>query len=73
MSDDDNFAGLDPAPHHGDSGRRQGIPNNNNKILFPIIEEILPNGSEVWCLVAAAYKEQSGEENLRSKDDLKCN
>ncbi len=72
MSDDDNSAGLDPAPHHGGGGSRQGIPNYNNKIIIPIIKEILPNGSETWHLVAVAYKEQSGEKNLQSEDDLKC-
>ena len=57
MSDDDDD--LDPVPRHG-GGRRQGIPNYNNRVLIPIIEEILPNGSEAWRLVAAAYKEKSG-------------
>ena len=33
----------------------------------------MPNGNEGWCLVALAYKEESGEENLRSEDDLKKN
>ena len=73
MSDNDNSAGLYPVPHRGGGGRRQGIPNYNNKILIPIIEEILPNGSEAWRLVAAAYKEQSGTENLQSEDNLKPN
>ena len=45
----------------------------NNRILIPIVKEILPNGSEAWHLVAAAYKEQSGEKSLRSEDDLKHN
>ena len=70
MSDDDDD--LDPVLHRS-SGRRVGIPNYNNCILIPIIEEILPNGSEAWRLVAAAYKEKSREANLRSEDDLKCN
>ena len=73
MSDDDGSAGLDAGPRRGGGGRRQGIKNYNNRILIPIIEEILPNGSEAWCLVASAYKEQSGEPNLRSEDDLKRN
>ena len=73
MSDDNDSASLDPAPRCGGGGRRQGIPNYNNRILLPIIEEILPNGSEAWRLVAAAYKEQSGEDNLRLEDDLKRN
>ena len=70
MSDYDDD--LDPVPCCGGS-RRVGIPNYNNRILIPIIEEILPNGSEAWRLVAAAYKEKSREANLRSEDDLKRN
>ena len=62
MSDDNDSASLDPAPRCGSGGRRQGIPNYNNRILIPIIEEILPNVLEAWRLVAAAYKEQSGED-----------
>jgi hypothetical protein len=73
MSDDDDSAGLDAVPRRGGGGRRHGVPNYNNRILIPIIEEILPNGTEAWRLVAAAYKEQSGEDNLRSEDDLKRN
>ena len=72
MSDDDDSAGLDPAPRRG-GGRRQGIPNYNKKIIIPIIKEILPNGPEAWCLVAVTRKEQSGKKNLWSKDDLKHN
>ena len=73
MLDDNDSACLDPVPHRGCGGRRQGIPNYNNKILIPIIEEILPNGSEAWHLVAIAYKEKSREEHLRSEDELKRN
>ena len=73
MSDDDGSAGLDAGPRRGGGGRRQGIKNYNNRILIPIIEEILPNGSEAWRLVASAYKEQSGESNFRLEDDLKRN
>ena len=51
MSDGDND--LDPVPRRG-GGHRQGIRNYNNRVLIPIIEEILPNGSEAWRLVAAA-------------------
>ncbi len=40
MSDDDGSAGLDAGPRRGGGGRRQGIPNYNNRILIPIIEEI---------------------------------
>jgi len=50
-----------------------GVPNYQNAILIRIIERLLPNGNEGWRLVALAYKEESGEENLRSEDDLKKN
>ena len=70
MSDEDDDS--DHVPRRG-GGRRAGIPNYNNTILIPIVEEILPNGSEAWRLVAAAYKEKTGEANLRSEDDLKRN
>ena len=40
MSDGNNSASLDPAPRRGGGSRRQGIPNYNNRILIPIIEEI---------------------------------
>jgi hypothetical protein len=71
MLDDNDSACLDPVPRRGCGGCRQGIPNYNNKILIPIIEEILPNGSEAWCLVAIAYKEKSCEEHLQSENNLK--
>ena len=35
-----------------------------------MIECILPNGSEAWCLVVIAYKEESGEEALHMEEDL---
>ena len=73
MSDNNDSACLDPVPRCDGGGRRQGIPNHHNKIQIPIIKEILPNGSEAWCLVAIAYKEKSREEHLRSEDDLKRN
>ena len=70
MSDDNDDS--DHALRCGGS-RRAGIPNYNNNVLIPIVKEILPNGAEAWRLVAAAYKEKSGEANLQSEDDLKCN
>ena len=59
------------APRHG--GRKTGVPNYQNHILICIVERLLPNGNKGWHLVALAYKEESGEENLRSEDDLKKN
>ena len=68
MSDNDDLdAGR--APHCG--SRRTGVPNYQNNILIRIVERLLPNGNEGWRLVALAYKEESGEENLRLVDDLK--
>ncbi len=70
MSDNDDSDGG-RAPRRG--GRRTGVPNYQNAILIRIVERLLPNGNEGWRLVALAYKEESGEENLRSEDDLKKN
>jgi hypothetical protein len=54
-------------------GRKPGLPNYQNNKLIRIIERILPNGSEAWRLVAMAYKEESGEAELRTEKDLKRN
>jgi hypothetical protein len=54
-------------------GRKPGLPNYHNDKLIPIIERILPNGSEAWCLVAIAYKEESDEDTRCTKIDLKRN
>ena len=70
MSDNDDSDGG-RTPRRG--GRRTGVPNYQNAILIRIVERLLPNGNEGWRLVALAYKEESGEENLRSEDDLKKN
>ena len=70
MSDNDDSDGG-RTPRRG--GRRSGVPNYQNAILIRIVERLLPNGNEGWRLVALAYKEESGEENLRSEDDLKKN
>ena len=40
---------------------------------MPIVERILPDGAEEWCLVALAYREESKEEVLLSIDDIKKN
>ena len=37
------------------------------------MERILPNGAEAWCLVAIAYKVESGEHKLRTEEDLRNN
>ena len=67
----DNESGVDPSPRRG--GRQPGRPNYQNNVLIGIVERILPNGNEGWKIVALAYKEESGEEILRSEDDLKKN
>ena len=51
-------------------GHVPGHVNNQNNTLIPIIERILPNGAEVWHLVAIAYKEESGEHELHTEEDL---
>jgi len=68
MSDDESAA--DPAPRSG--GRQPCRPNYQNNILISIVERLLPNGNEGWCLVALAYQQESSEEIL-SEDDLKKN
>ena len=67
----DNESDPSPAPRH--RGCTPGRPNYQNNILISIIERLLPNGNEGWRLVALAYKEESGEEILRSEDDVKKN
>jgi len=64
-----------PAPLQNQrrKGRKPGQPNYQNSKLIPIIERILPNGSDAWRLVAIAYKEESGEDSLRTEDDLRRN
>ena len=69
MSDDDS--GADPAPCRG--SHQPGHPNYQNNILISIVERLLPNGNEGWRLVALAYQQESGEENLHYEDDLKKN
>jgi hypothetical protein len=70
MSDNDD-SDVGRAPRRG--GRKTGVPNYQNAILIRIVERILPNGNEGWRQVALLYKEESGEVNLRSEDDLKKN
>jgi hypothetical protein len=78
MSDANPSESKNPSQENGASqrkqkGRKRGIPNYQNDKLIPIIERILPNGSEAWRLVAIAYKEESGESELRTEIDLKRN
>ena len=68
MSDNEDSDAF-RAPRRG--GRKSGVPNYQNNILIRIVERLLPNGNEGWRLVVLAYKEESGEENLHSEDDLK--
>ena len=63
--------GNHPPPQrqrHG--GRQPGRANYQNNILISIIERILPNGAEAWCLIALAYKEESGEDLVWDEDDI---
>ena len=68
ISDDDS--GVDPT-HRG--GCQLCHLNYQNNILISIVERLLPNGNEGWHLVAFVYQQESGEEILPSKDDLKKN
>jgi hypothetical protein len=70
MSDDDSY--VDTTPRRG-GGRQPGCPNYQNNILIRVVDRILPNGNEGWCLVALGYQKDSGEEILHSEDDLKKN
>jgi hypothetical protein len=56
MSDADSTC-LDPAPRPR-CGRQRGRSNYNNNILIPIVERIMPNGSEG---MADRFKLQSTE------------
>ena len=47
-----------------------GSPNYHNYILIPIVERILPDGTEGWHLVAIMYQEESKEEVLWAEDDI---
>ena len=49
-------------------GRKPGLPNYHYNKLIPIIEHILPNGSELWHLVTITYKEESGKDALWTED-----
>ncbi len=52
-------------------GRAAGAKNYKKKVLLDVVKEILPHGSYAWEQVAVAYKEKSGESELRDKDDVK--
>ena len=71
MSNDDKS--LDPGPCTCHGGHLPGCSNYQNNILIPIMERILPDGEEGWCLVPLMYKEESKEEVLWAEDDLKKN
>jgi hypothetical protein len=78
MSDANPSESKNPSQENGGSqhkrkGRIRGLPNYQNDKLIPIIEHILLNGSKAWRLVAIAYKEASGESELRTEIDLKRN
>jgi hypothetical protein len=48
-------------------GLKPGLPNYQNNKLIPIIEHVLPNGTEAWCLVAIAYKEELVKKLFRQR------
>ena len=52
-------------------GRAAGAKNYKKKILLEVVQDILPNGSYAWEQVAVAYKEKSGESEVRDKADVK--
>ena len=52
-------------------GRVAGTTNYKNDILLNVIDAILPVGSKEWETVAQRYLAASGEQYLRSPDDIK--
>ena len=72
MSNEDDSTCLEAAPCHS-GGRQPCRPNYQNNILIPIVENILPSGTEGWQLVALAYQKESGDVNFHCEHDLKKN
>jgi hypothetical protein len=69
-------SGLDPPPpprRQRHRGHRPGCANYYNNILIDIIERILPNGTSTWCLIALAYKKESGEDVVWEEEDVRRN
>ena len=46
------------------------IKNYKNDVIIPIIERLLPQGTEGWRQVATAYHAASGGNDIRDTDAL---
>ena len=57
----------------GRRGRAAGIKNYKNDVLIPIIERLLPQGTEGWRQVATAYHSASRESDVRDAEALRDN
>ena len=51
--------------------RKAGAQNYKKEVLLEVVATFLPQGSNAREQVAAAYKEKSGEGELRDKKDLR--
>lgn len=61
---------ADPSQTKHYKGLKQGQPNYESNKLIPFFQRILPNDLDAWWLIMIAYKEESGEDLLFSKEDL---
>ena len=52
--------------------RTKGAKNYQKEILYSVVKEVLPTGHFAWEQVAAVYKEQSKEVELRDIGDVCC-
>ena len=76
MSTSTTFA---PIQHHSTSkinikaakGRAIGVPNYKNELLINVVEAVLPNGANLWAILAKRYQEVSGEANIREPQDIR--
>ncbi len=50
---------------------KAGSQNYKKEVLLEVVATFLPQGSNSWEQVAAAYKEKSGEGELRDKEDVR--
>ena len=57
-----------PSQRQHRGGHQPGHVNYWNDILINIMENLLPNGTKAWCMVALAYKDESGEDEVRDED-----
>ena len=51
--------------------RKAGSQNYKKEVLLEVVATFLPQGSNSWEQVAAAYNEKSGEGELRDKEDVR--